>query len=525
MTTRPSAIPFLGALGVTLTTVAVGYYTYKYLRRPALSRLPRQPSSHSNIYVSPTPPQTQSIEPANQNSVPPVQPPSDRFVPPLQQPLAHNSFGSAPPPYSELSPPQPIGTPPEVSRILRQEQPLSPVEYDDPLPEAGPSRRVTQVGPTSANEFSGNNLSTQPPPQTWPRLFRSEAINPGYMSKDPYMNTNDNWDGERLTFSEPSNCGSSEDDELPLEGDPQHESQPSINDDIRDRLSEGQYYRPEQLAKRFCRVSMDKSKQIIKIGIRPPAMKARFDAKYERCIAKLNNLSHDVEVHATVERMDAVSLFSYIRLRKALEHLANDDTNHRCRSLHIELSESDKIVTSEYPDLLPLTLPELQTLTWESRPQQLHLMGLDNLNCLTKLTLKTVITPPDCLYLLHKLSGTLRECHLQELDRYCEDVFPEPSSATVHLDRIESFSIVAFSCPVDFLNRLEFHHQRLKALSIIGYSNVRIDPAEIKSIPWAVIQDIRVDCHFVPGGVDWIERQAVQAVQAESCVLIQKFRI
>ncbi|KAG6812534.1 hypothetical protein H0H93_013801, partial [Arthromyces matolae] len=71
MSSRRSGIPFLGAFGVTLTTLAVGYYTYKYFRT---QRTQRRLTGSNHATQPPTQNDVSSVQPVIQHNDPSLQP-------------------------------------------------------------------------------------------------------------------------------------------------------------------------------------------------------------------------------------------------------------------------------------------------------------------------------------------------------------------------------------------------------------------------------------------------------------------
>ncbi|KAG6837571.1 hypothetical protein H0H93_006985 [Arthromyces matolae] len=632
MSFRRSPISFLGALGVALTTLAVGYGTYRYFRaqgaqrppvysgckRPPLSQnhtvsrtqypaqssasddestfsedsshldIPNSPPGYTSPQSSVQPSQDQLFQPVDERSSSESNPQHDilppypdelddlqltssenspRLVnfddPPLESaqaqpgvydesspeahPPAHApapSIETPPPAYNDISPA--VGSPPPLPRArylpLPEEQPLSPREadaswnYTYPLSSAnGDSSSLGLLGVPTTSSSSQFGVSPSQNHTFWPEedeesLSESIPLQTSTSSElgDLQLTASDSSTqlvsfGSSLEFAQ-AQPGLS--DESPLEAHPQREIQlphlqtTSVNDDTEDEVQlEGLGFTPEQLVSKSCAVSMDPSTRTIKLVIQTPVDDSlRLESSYLECRDALNSSPNIVKVLATVTEEHDSSFFSLKRLGQALERLAADDTRRRCKYLKTELPQTSKMgFISNYGDLPPLTLPEIQTLEWRSDQEPLYLMDFDHLNCLTHLTLETHISFQDCLYLLHRVSGTLRECTVGDLDGVQDSVFPSPwlFCTSVYLPQIGSFSIKSHSCPIAFLNRLGFCGKKLRKFTLEVQSHENLNPAEIQSIPWAVIKNIKLDCNIVSGGADWVRRKAVKA---ESCM-------
>ncbi|KAG6823701.1 hypothetical protein H0H93_003218, partial [Arthromyces matolae] len=116
MSNRRFALPFLGAVGVALTTLAVGYYTYKYTRNYRTQPRPRSQTHSGHTTPSPTEnhvPQAQDLpQPPIQNDGHLVQHPSMNFAPPqplIQDDVQHPAVSVSPPlpTYQNNTLPQP----------------------------------------------------------------------------------------------------------------------------------------------------------------------------------------------------------------------------------------------------------------------------------------------------------------------------------------------------------------------------------------------------------------------------------
>ncbi|KAG6818607.1 hypothetical protein H0H93_003492 [Arthromyces matolae] len=539
---RRPPIPFLGALGVTLTTLAVGYGTYRYLRTQRAQRPPvysgcnRPPPSQKPIVPPPEHPARRMaplprmsiLHSPTDNLLSPSASPEHTPMPLLLQPPAQ--------PPAPRTPPPPYNDSPRVgSSNYTYSQSSTSDDSDDELPYSEDSSYVDILNPPSGNSSSQSGLPPSHQHEDHEESSPESIPQHGVESAYPQMSTPGELDELQLTspgsssglvnFGLPLAFAEAQTeiyDESALETYPQHEIQgphlqtTSANDDIEDQLTpvEGLDYTPQQLVRKACHVSMNASTRTITLVIQPPADDTlQLEMAYIRCRDALNNSPNTAKVLAILTREHRLSLFSLICLGKALRRLAADDTERRCKSLDIQFPLGDIGVTSRYPDLLPLTMPELQTLEWSSNREQLHLIGIENLNCLTNLTLETSLSPRDCLYLLHHVSRTLRACTIGSLEQG-DDVFPHCTRA--YLPEIESFSVEMHLRPITFLNRLVFNDKKLRALDLTVETDNPVNPAAIKSIPWEVIKNINISCTFVDGGHDWVRWKAVQA---ESCNL------
>ncbi|KAG6836677.1 hypothetical protein H0H93_005095 [Arthromyces matolae] len=539
---RRSPIPFLGALGVTLTTLAVGYGTYRYLRAqrpPVYSGCNRPPPSQKHI-VPPTEHPARRMTPLSQMSI--LQSPTDNLLPLsasrehtsmpllLQPPAQVPAPRTPPPPYNDSprvgSSLLPGGrSPPEQSLLLRNDTSSNytyPQSVDILNPPSGNSSSQSGLPPSHQHE-DHEQSSPESIPQHGTESAYPQMSTPGEL--DDLQLTSPGSSSRLVNFGWPLEFAPAQTgiyDESPLEAYPQHVIQAphlqmtSANDDIEDQLTpvEGLDYTPEQLVRKACQVSMNPSTRTITLVIQPLRNnRLQLESSYVECRDALNNSPNRAKVIVTLTPEHRLSLFSLLCLGKALRRLAADDTERRCKSLDIQFPLRDIDFTSHCPDLLPLTMPEIQTLEWRSKREQLHLMGLENLNCLTNLTLTTSLSPRDCLYLLDRVSGTLRECTIGNIE-HGYDVFPDCSRA--YLPHIESFSVGIHLCPITFLNRLVFNDKKLRTLDLTVKTDNPVNPAAIKSIPWEVIKNIDISCTFDDGGDDWVRWKAVRA---ESCIL------
>ncbi|KAG6834377.1 hypothetical protein H0H93_010043 [Arthromyces matolae] len=275
--------------------------------------------------------------------------------------------------------------------------------------------------------------------------------------------------------------------------------------------------------RKSCQATMFQQQITLNI-IEEPTSGVTLETAYTDCVRYIRDSSQDISVVANIGEEHASSLLSLIRLRKMIERIAADDTGRHCRSLKVNLP-ANMGYTSEsneaFPGLLPLPtiLPQLETMIWTSSWKQLHLIAPDpnSLNNLTKLTLKSRISVPDAIYLLHCVCQSLRECSIERLndvhdhtDDYT-DVFPAIHD-DVRLKKVKSFSVHANSVASSriFLNRLRFDGVELTKLHL-DVENGLVNPRELRNIPWAVIRNIRLNCDLVTGGEAWVRGQARQA--------------
>ncbi|KAG6835426.1 hypothetical protein H0H93_001563, partial [Arthromyces matolae] len=451
-----SALPFLGAVGVTLTTFALGYYTYKYTRNDRTQLRPRSPRAHSGHTLP------------SQNNVPPhipSQPPIQNNVH-LQHRTANfhtpqNNVHLQPPAANSALPPPPYQSPPH--NFSTQTQNFA-------LPQQGPPRRSLRD-----HEARPPPVAPQPPTPL-------------------SMTAPHNYRGEELIALLPSRFSSAEFD------------------------------------RKSCQATLE-ARTMIKLTIVEEPMSIHalemqrnmLESQYQRCFRHILDSPQDISVVANIGEEHASSLLSLIRLRKMLERIAADDTDHHCRSLIVNLP-ANMGYTSEsneaFPGLLPLPtiLPQLQTLSWTSSWKQLHLIAPhpNSLNHLTNLTLETRISVPDAIYLLHCVRQSLEKCSIKRLndvhdhaDDYTDVFHAVPDRVTL---KVKSFSVHAnsFASSRLFLNRLQFDGVELTNLNL-KVENGLVNPKELRTIPWTLIRNIRLNCDLVTGGEAWVRGQARQA--------------
>ncbi|KAG6834728.1 hypothetical protein H0H93_007793 [Arthromyces matolae] len=476
MSPSRSALPFLGAIGVTLTTLAVGYYTYKYTRNDRTQLRPRSPRAHSGHTLP------------SQNNVPPHLP----SQPPIQNNV-HLQHRAA-----NFHTPQP-SQPPIQNNVHLQHRPpnfhtpqnnvhlqLSPANSALPPP---PYQSLPHNFSTQTQNFA---LPQQGPPR---RSLRDHEARPSRVVPPPppplHMTAEHNYRGEEMIALLPYRFSSAEFD------------------------------------RKSCQATMFQEEITLNI-IEEPTSRETLETAYTDCVRRIRDSSQDISVVANIGEEHASSLLSLIRLRKMLERIAADDTTRHCRSLEVNLP-ANMGYTSEsneaFPGLLPLPtiLPQLETLLWTSSWKQLHLIAPDpnSLNHLTNLTLESQISVPDAIYLLHCVRQSLERCsikHLNDVHEHTDnytDVFPAvPDRVTL---KVKSFSVHAnsFASSRLFLNRLQFDGVELTNLNL-KVDNGLVNPRELGTIPWTLIRNIRLNCDLVTGGDAWVRGQAGQAA---ACIL------
>ncbi|KAG6848352.1 hypothetical protein H0H93_000934 [Arthromyces matolae] len=432
MSTRRFALPLLGPVGITLTTLAVGFYSYKYWQsyRTRLRPRPRTHSGHTTQFLT-----QNNVTPRH-----PTQPPIQNNLPTLRPaPDTHTTTLALLDQFPSQT--QNLVLPQQNSRMsLRDHQTLSPAD----LPQSPTHLRITD-----SDDYLGEELAREL--------------------------------AHRFVFS------------------------------------------IARLGEKSCHVQVNERTRTIQLMIKKPTSRDALELQYKPCSKYLKKSSRDATtVVATVGQIHASSLLSLIRLRKMLERLAADDTNHRCKSLMVNLPDmgsTSDVLNEAYPGLLPLTtaLPGLENLHWTSSWKQLHLMAPDALSHLTNLTLASQISFRDAIYLLHCVRETLRKCSLNDVYDYANDsinVFQDPGFTSVMLN-LMSFSVHAKSSASSrlLLNRLEFPGKQLSKMTL-EVENDPVNPEELQTIPWADIGNITLKCNLVTGGDAWVRREAVRAAKS-----------
>ncbi|KAG6834235.1 hypothetical protein H0H93_011018, partial [Arthromyces matolae] len=287
-----------------------------------------------------------------------------------------------------------------------------------------------------------------------------------------------------------------------------------LGEELTQALSQHLGFPAAQLVEKSVQVQVDPQTQTIKIDVDVPT--PTLEASYRPCFEYLNDSYRDATmVVATVGQEHASSLLSLVRLRKMLERLAADDTNRRCKHLEVYLpdmgSTSDHL-TEAYPGLLPLTttFDDLQTLHWKSFRNQLHLMKPDTLNHLISLTLESNISVQDTVYLLRCVSGTVHQCSIKSVDNGDIHALPQSNFNDVTFLQLKSLTIRAKCSLNSLLNSLKFDRRKFKKLHLEVHNDL-VDPQNMETIPWAVMNDIKLTCNFVSGGAEWVRRNGGQA--------------
>ncbi|KAG6828163.1 hypothetical protein H0H93_015043, partial [Arthromyces matolae] len=202
-----------------------------------------------------------------------------------------------------------------------------------------------------------------------------------------------------------------------------------LGEELSQALSQHLGFSAAQLDEKSVQVQVDPQTQTIQIDIDSPRL--TLEDRYRTCFEYLNDSYRDATmVVATVGEQHASSLLSLVRLRKMLERLAADDTNHRCKYLEVllpDMGSTSNHLNEAYPGLLPLTttFDDLQTLQWKSVRNQLHLMKPDTLDHLISLTLECDISVQDTVYLLSCVSGTVHQCSIKTVDNGHVHILPQ----------------------------------------------------------------------------------------------------
>ncbi|KAG5349939.1 hypothetical protein C0989_001182 [Termitomyces sp. Mn162] len=190
-----------------------------------------------------------------------------------------------------------------------------------------------------------------------------------------------------------------------------------------------------EVAERRCLVQLDADEpeqNLIIVSINQQKTFEFIEECYQDCKQRFDNLDVSrLEVKATINPGSDWSLSTLGSLGRALVNLRQDDQRRLCKTLNVKLPVEDQDKLKSNGEVVDLSLPNIESLIWESHRNQLPLIGLQNFTHLTRLEITSCLSMRDCELLLQRTSGTLQFCKIQEvIDDDAMDIFPQDINTT-----------------------------------------------------------------------------------------------
>ncbi|KAH0588036.1 hypothetical protein H2248_006768 [Termitomyces sp. 'cryptogamus'] len=294
-----------------------------------------------------------------------------------------------------------------------------------------------------------------------------------------------------------------------------------------------------EVAERRCVVQLDANKlaqNIIIVSINQQETFDFIEECYQGCKQRFDSLDVSrLEVKATINPGNDWSLSSLESFGRALVNLRQDDKQRLCKTLNVKLPAEDKDRLESNGEVVDLSLPNIESLTWESHRNQLPLIGLQNFTHLTRLDITSCLSMRDCELLLQRTSGTLQFCRIQQVieDNDTTHVFFQDITADIELAaensdsgsaediranresaaperRIQMNSLEDLTIHSSFrsdlmLNKFDMEH--LKVLNL----QVKFDQLDfekyMKHLPWSQLDGVRLDYEYLRKDVTWVKKR------------------
>ncbi|KAH0582783.1 hypothetical protein H2248_010694 [Termitomyces sp. 'cryptogamus'] len=289
-----------------------------------------------------------------------------------------------------------------------------------------------------------------------------------------------------------------------------------------------------EVAERHCVVQLDTNEpaqNIIIMFINKELTFELMEERYQRCRQRLDSFDVSrLEVKATIDPGNDWSLPSLELLGRAFARLNQDDHRHLCKTLNVKLPAGDEDSLESIGESIDLSLPNIESLTWESHRNQLPLIGLQNFTHLTRLDITSCLSMRDCELLLHRASGTLQFCQIRQVieDNDTTHVFFEDLDSgsgedselveNIHANqesaspehRIQMNSLEDLTIHSSFRSDLMLNRFDMKGLRFLDLQ-VKFDQLDfekyMKHLPWSQLDGVRLDYEYLRKDVTWVKER------------------